>query len=203
PLLDFPRQRRHPARARACRKFDLTGGARSALQSQRKRPLQPLGEAGVHFDELLAAPKAIPLVLRLVQDVTPESHGRAALGSSTDKSITRCLASPRKIHVRRCAASGAALRPVSISEGHSVFTNPMSWLRMIAVVLLVVGIPAAEAAPLVPSSDLPGRERYRFTPSPLALFRQRNPPARPLLQWDCGPRGGWWGKARSRRTRPC
>jgi hypothetical protein len=81
--------------------------------------------------------------------------------------------------------------------------TPMSWLRMIAVVLLVVGIPAAEAAPLVPSSDLPGRERYRFTPSPLDRFMQPNPPARPLLQWDCGPRGGWWGKARSRRTRPC
>jgi hypothetical protein len=53
----------------------------------------------------------------------------------------------------------------------------MSWLRMIAVVLLVVGI-----APLVPSSDLPGRERYRFTPSPLDRFMQPNPPARPLLQ---------------------
>src|SRR5262249_41271908 len=110
--------------------------------------------------------------------------GRAAMtvcggcGGRRDKSITRCSASPRKIHVRLGAASGAALRPVSISEGHSVFTNPMSWLRMIAVVLLVVGIPAAEAAPLVPSSDLPGRERYRFTPSPLDRFMQPNPPAR-------------------------
>jgi hypothetical protein len=35
----------------------------------------------------------------------------------------------------------------------------MSRLRMIAVVLLIAGIPAAEAAPLVPSGDLPGRER--------------------------------------------
>ena len=54
---------------------------------------------------------------------------------------------------------------------------------MIAVVLLIAGIPAAEAAPLVPSGDLPGRERYRFTPSPLDRFMQPNPPARPLLQW--------------------
>jgi hypothetical protein len=80
---------------------------------------------------------------------------------------------------------------------------PMSWLRMIAVVLLIAGIGAAEAAPLVPSGDLPGRERYRFTPSPLDRFMQPNPPARPLLQWDCGPRRGWRGRARSRRTRPC
>jgi len=32
---------------------------------------------------------------------------------------------------------------------------------MIAVVLLAADIPAAEAGPLVPSGDLPGRERYR------------------------------------------
>ena len=29
--------------------------------------------------------------------------------------------------------------------------------------------------------DLPGRERYRFTPSPLDRFMQPNPPARPLF----------------------
>src|SRR5262249_61757649 len=74
-------------------------------------------------------------------------------------------------------------------------------LRRIAVVLLVAGIPAAEAAPLVPSGDLPGRERYRFTPSPLDRFMQPNPPTRPLLRWDCGSRGAWRGKPRSRRKR--
>ena len=41
-----------------------------------------------------------------------------------------------------------------------------------AVILLIAGIAAAEAAPLVPSGDLPGRERYRFTPSPLDRFMQ-------------------------------
>jgi hypothetical protein len=79
--------------------------------------------------------------------------------------------------------------------------NAMGWLRMIAVALLIAGIGAAEAAPLVPSGDLPGRERYRCTPSPLDRFMQPNPPARPVLQWDCGP--GRRGKARSRRTRRC
>jgi len=46
-----------------------------------------------------------------------------------------------------------------------------------AVILLIAGIAAAEAAPLVPSGDLPGRERYRFTPSPLDRFMQPTPPA--------------------------
>jgi hypothetical protein len=197
--LYFPRQRRHEAGART---WQNNLGARtfSPFQSKPERFLQPLDS----FARAVLC-STLALVGGIVQGEGEggESHGRAAWRSEADKSIARCSASPRKIDVRRCAALGAALRPVSISEGHSVFTNPMSWLRMIAVVLLVVGIPAAEAAPLVPSSDLPGRERYRFTPSPLDRFMQPNPPARPLLQWDCGPRGGWWGKARSRRTRPC
>jgi hypothetical protein len=81
--------------------------------------------------------------------------------------------------------------------------TPMGWLRTIAVILLVACIPAAEAAPLVPPGDLPGRERYRFTPSPLDRFMQPNAPARPLLQWDCSPRRARQGKPRSRRTRAC
>jgi hypothetical protein len=89
-------------------------------------------------------------------------------------------------------------------QGHATQTKaPMAWLRRIAIILLVAGTPAAEAAPLVPSGDLPGRERYRFTPSPLDRFMQPNPPARPLLQWDCGPRRARQGKPRSRRTWVC
>ncbi len=57
----------------------------------------------------------------------------------------------------------------------------MSWLRRIAVTVLLAGIPAANAAPLVPPGDQPGRERYRFTPSPLDRFMQPAPPERPLL----------------------
>jgi hypothetical protein len=34
---------------------------------------------------------------------------------------------------------------------------------------------AAAAAPLVPSGDLPGRERYGFTPLPLDRFVQPSP----------------------------
>src|SRR5262249_61517035 len=76
----------------------------------------------------------------------------------------------------------------------------MGWLRSIAIVLLIAGIPASQAAPLVPSGDLPGRARYRFTPSPLDRFMQPNPPAKPLLRWDCGEGRAWRGKARSAGT---
>ena len=53
----------------------------------------------------------------------------------------------------------------------------MVWLHRIAVLLLLGGISAAEAAPLVAPGDLPGRERYRFTPSPLtdSWSRSRGP----------------------------
>ena len=78
----------------------------------------------------------------------------------------------------------------------------MGRLRMIAVVLLVAGIGAAEAAPLVPPSDLPGRERYRFTPSPLDRFMQPQPRVKLLLCWDCGERRTY-SPHRSQRHRRC
>jgi len=43
----------------------------------------------------------------------------------------------------------------------------------IAPVLLLASTVAAAAAPLVPPSDQAGRERYRFTPSPLDRFMGR------------------------------
>ena len=45
----------------------------------------------------------------------------------------------------------------------------------IAPVLLLASTVAAAAAPLVPPSDQAGRERYRFTPSPLDRFMEPNP----------------------------
>ena len=47
----------------------------------------------------------------------------------------------------------------------------------IAVILLLVLTSATYAAPLVPPSDQPGRERYRFEPSPLDRFIEPRPPA--------------------------
>jgi hypothetical protein len=71
-----------------------------------------------------------------------------------------------------------------------------------AVALLAI-TSAVAAGPLVPPSDLPGRERYRFEPSPLDRFMQPRPPAKPLLRWDCDPRGAWRGRPPSRRGRNC
>jgi hypothetical protein len=77
------------------------------------------------------------------------------------------------------------------------------WLSSITGIALIVGVAAATAAPLVPPGDLPGRERYRFTPSPLDRFMQPSPRVEPLLRWDCGPRRRSRSPPRARRHRYC
>jgi len=72
----------------------------------------------------------------------------------------------------------------------------------IAAALLIAGLTAANAAPLVPPSDQAGRERYRFEPSPLDRFMQPNPAPKPLLRWHCDGRT-WQSKPRSRRIPNC
>jgi hypothetical protein len=72
----------------------------------------------------------------------------------------------------------------------------------IAVILLLVLTSATYAAPLVPPSDQPGRERYRFEPSPLDRFMQPNQQREPLLRWECDDRSPR-SKQRSRRNRDC
>ncbi|HEY6702852.1 MAG TPA: hypothetical protein VI010_02035 [Xanthobacteraceae bacterium] len=71
------------------------------------------------------------------------------------------------------------------------------------VLLLVVGVAAADAAPVVSPGNLPGRERYRFEPSPLDRFMQPSRPAKPLLRWDCDTRSLRRAKPRSRQFRGC
>jgi hypothetical protein len=73
----------------------------------------------------------------------------------------------------------------------------------IASVLLLASTVTAAAAPLVPPSDQAGRERYRFTPSPLDRFMEPKPPAKPLLRWDCDSRRSGRAKSGTRRTRDC
>jgi hypothetical protein len=51
--------------------------------------------------------------------------------------------------------------------------------------LLAVLSAAAVAAPNIPSSELPGRERQRFQESPIDRFTQPGQKAPPLWQWDC------------------
>jgi hypothetical protein len=63
----------------------------------------------------------------------------------------------------------------------------------------------AQAAPAIPSSELPGRERERFTPSPtdrffdpLASPRHAKPP----WQW-CDPQAQRRGKKKAKRGQGC
>jgi hypothetical protein len=72
-----------------------------------------------------------------------------------------------------------------------------------AAILLFAGLSAAEAGPAVPSSDLAGRERFRFEPSPLDRFMQPTRPAEPLLRWECDDRNPQRSKQRARRNRDC
>ena len=58
----------------------------------------------------------------------------------------------------------------------------------IAVFALLVGPSAANAAPAVSPGDMPGRERFRFEPSPLDRFMQPNQQREPLIRWECHDR---------------
>jgi hypothetical protein len=73
----------------------------------------------------------------------------------------------------------------------------------IAAMLLVAGLSAAQAAPNVPPGEQPGRERERFTPSPLDRFMQPSQPAEPLIRPDCDDRGPSRPQRRSKRNKDC
>jgi hypothetical protein len=59
----------------------------------------------------------------------------------------------------------------------------------IAAMLFFAGMSIATAAPNIPSSELPGRERERFRESPLDRFTQPSPPAAPLYELPNAGRG--------------
>jgi hypothetical protein len=58
----------------------------------------------------------------------------------------------------------------------------------ISGLLLLAGAYAAVAAPNVPASDAPGRDRQRFLESPVQRYMQPNQPTEPLIQWQCDRR---------------
>jgi hypothetical protein len=64
-------------------------------------------------------------------------------------------------------------------------------LRRIAVASLLAAMAAgADAAPNIPSSELPGRARQQFQESPIDRFTQPNQKTTPLWQWQCDqPKG--------------
>jgi hypothetical protein len=76
----------------------------------------------------------------------------------------------------------------------------------IAGLLLAAGLSVAAAAPLVPSSELPGRERERFTDSPVERFMRPGPFEPPqVIEPSAAPQCGKprHSKSRSARRKAC
>jgi hypothetical protein len=60
---------------------------------------------------------------------------------------------------------------------------------LLTLALIVSGLSSAPAQPRIPSSEMPGRERERFTDSPFERYRKPQPQikllsADPLPRWD-------------------
>jgi len=72
----------------------------------------------------------------------------------------------------------------------------------IAGLVLAAGLCAAAAAPLVPSSELPGRERDRFTDSPVERFMRPGPFEPPQVIAPAGEPQCEAGKPRHAKSRP-
>ena len=78
----------------------------------------------------------------------------------------------------------------------------------IAAILLLAGMSVAAAAPNIPPSELPGRERERFRESPLDRFTQPSPSAVPRFEIprsarDCQSRSSRHSKQRGARSKRC
>jgi hypothetical protein len=81
-------------------------------------------------------------------------------------------------------------------------------LPVIAGLVLAAGISFAAAAPAIPSSELPGRERDRFTDSPVERFMRPGPYQAPqVIEPATGPpcevRKPRHSKSRSARRKIC
>ena len=84
----------------------------------------------------------------------------------------------------------------------------MNQLRAIVGVLLATGVSVAAAAPPVPSSVLPGRERDRFTESPVERFMRPGPYQTPQVieptsAFKCDVHKPRHSKSRSAKPQGC
>ena len=77
----------------------------------------------------------------------------------------------------------------------------------VACVLLALGLSAAQAAPNIPPSEMPGRERQRFQESPLDRFTDPQVTPRsvePLWQWQCHQRStSRYSTRRGKKNQAC
>ena len=76
----------------------------------------------------------------------------------------------------------------------------------VAGLFLVAGMALADAAPNIPPSEMPGRERERFNPSPIDRFtdplaQPRN--VEPLWQWCDEPKTKRTKQKQSERRKGC
>ena len=75
--------------------------------------------------------------------------------------------------------------------------------KTLTILTFVVAMSAgADAAPNIPSSELPGRARQQFQESPVDRFTQPNQKAAPLWQWECD-RPKAKGRKQPRRDNRC
>jgi hypothetical protein len=74
--------------------------------------------------------------------------------------------------------------------------------QAIAGLLLAAGLCGAAAAPLVPSSEMPGRERDRFTDSPVERFMRAGPFEPPQVIAPTGKPPCDAGKPRHSKSQP-
>ena len=78
-------------------------------------------------------------------------------------------------------------------------TEAMKTKTMTILAFVLVAMSAgADAAPNIPSSELPGRARQQFQESPIDRFTQPSQRSAPLWQWECD-RAKAKGRKHSRR----
>jgi hypothetical protein len=78
-----------------------------------------------------------------------------------------------------------------------------SRILRIAAVLLLASIGPVQAAPNIPSSELPGRERYRFQETPLDRFMTAPRQTEPLIEWKCDERKASRRAAKRSKRKGC
>jgi hypothetical protein len=77
-------------------------------------------------------------------------------------------------------------------------------IRIAAILVILGGIGAARAAPNIPPSEMPGRERFRFQETPADRFMAVPRQNGPLIQWDCDHRKpAHRGGKRTKRDKRC
>jgi hypothetical protein len=75
---------------------------------------------------------------------------------------------------------------------------------VVLVAATSIGMSTAVAAPVVPNSALPGRERDRFLESPLDRYMQPSQQrAAPLIEWDCSGSKSRRSKQRAAKNKIC